>query len=450
MTNVQVFLNTRFSHPSVVVPVAKGPMPQAAKSLLILAVTTLLGQATLAGAAQAGASRANKRAPSAAAPHSSQPSPTRLVDVTFRTPRYGQTGTNAKALRRGDGRDTAAASSAAPVLVYLNAGGSVITGGADNPARNTSWIASSAGGDVRFPAYSGSARSWQAITACVRDVYRDFAVDFTDQRPNGTGYSMIVVGGSPALLGLNNQVGGIAPSDSEVLRNAVGFVFSASSGNRVNDLCEAIVHEVGHTLGLDHAYRCEDPMSYLNGCGPKRFADVAAPCGEYEARSCDGGAATQNSYRTLMSLVGGRSNVAPVAPPVLPPVVDDRDTRNEADSSDPSDSDDDSVVDPYYRDNQDDSDVDTDTDANEQVEDGWDVDLDNDAATVDFRSEGQTSDTPRCPNQQTSSSQPRHPRAEGRSNHRGSVTQTVRVTRVTRLWMRDRSGAWQLVSVRTR
>ncbi len=421
-------------------------MAQAAKSLLILAVTTLLGQVTLAGAAQAGSARANNRAASAAAPRSSQPSPTRLVDVTFRTPRYGPTGTNAKALRRGDVRDTTAGS-AAPVLVYLNAGGSVITGGADNPARNTSWIAASAGGDVRFPAYSGNARSWQAITACVRDVYRDFAVDFTDQRPNGTGYSMIVVGGSPALLGLNNEVGGIAPSDSEVLRNAVGFVFSASSGNRVNDVCEAIVHEVGHTLGLDHAYRCEDPMSYLNGCGPKRFADVAAPCGEYEARRCDGGAATQNSYRTLMSLVGGRSETAPVAPPVLPPVVDDRDHRDEVDSGDTTDLDDTGVLDPYYRDNQDDADADA--DADEQADDAWDDDQDDDAATVDYSSDGQTGDTPRCPNQLTSSSQRQHPRTQGRSNHRGGVTRTVRVTRVTRLWMRDRSGAWQLVSVRT-
>ena len=419
-------------------------MAHAVKCLSILAFTALLVHTGGSQVAQAGTPKAGT---SLHAP--------RFRDVTFRTPRQTQAGTNAKAMRRGDARE---GGSAAPVLVYLNAGGSVITGGADNPARNTSWIAASAGGDVRFPAYSGSARSWQAITACVRDGYRDFAVDFTDQRPNGTGYSMIVIGGSPALLGLNNQVGGIAPSDSEVLRNAVGFVFSASSGNRVNDVCEAIVHEVGHTLGLDHAYRCEDPMSYLNGCGPKRFADVAAPCGEYAARSCDNGAATQNSFRKLISLVGGRNREGATTPPVLPPVplvVDDNDTG---------------VVDPYNSHNQDLSDNDDDYDAaandddqqgdlDEDQEDAWNDQADDDASgdvsnneddSVDFSSDEQSEDTPRCPNQQTSSSQPRHPRAEGRSNHRGSVTRTVRVTRVTRLWMRDRSGAWQLVSVRTR
>ncbi len=429
----EISLNTRFSHPSEPVPVAKGSMANAAKFLIILAVTGVFGRP-----AEAQANPSARTGQAVPQPSTSHRQP-RLLDVTFRTPRPTRPGPTSKALRRddsrkaGSARDARDAGSAAPVLVYLNAGGSVITGGADDPARNASWIVASAGGDVRFPAYSGNARAWQAITACVRETYRDFAVDFTDQRPHGTDYSMIVVGGSPSLLGLNDAVGGIAPADSEVLRNAVGFVFSPNAGNRVDDVCEAIVHEVGHTLGLDHAYRCEDPMSYLNGCGPKRFADVAAPCGEYAARSCDGGAATQNSYRKLMALVGGRSDATPNPLPVQPPVVEDDKADDAAVGNDSG------VLDPYHGYHQDQPDID-DADAN----------TDDAATDVDYSSDTHSGDT-QCPQQQTSSNQQRHPRTQGRRGHQGAPhTRPVRVTRITRLWLRDRSGAWQLVSVRTR
>jgi hypothetical protein len=89
--------------------------------------------------------------------------------------------------------------------------------------------------------------------------------------------------------------------------NGVSFVFSENLRNDVEGTCTSILHEAGHALGLDHAYLCEDPMSYLHGCGEKTFQDRDAACGEDEPRACNTDDGTQNSYRHLARVVGLRA-----------------------------------------------------------------------------------------------------------------------------------------------
>jgi len=84
------------------------------------------------------------------------------------------------------------------------------------------------------------------------------------------------------------------------------FGFSATSNNDVRSVCETIAMEVGHAYGLDHEYLCKDVMTYISGCGAKSFVDADAPCGEQKKRACEGGAKTQNSYRTLARVLGTR------------------------------------------------------------------------------------------------------------------------------------------------
>jgi hypothetical protein len=256
----------------------------------------------------------------------------------------------AKLLRGRPTVDESVHGSKASVLIYLNPSGGILRSGQDDPANDISSIAAAAGSRVSVPAFTGGARQWSAISACVAKKYRDFAVDFTDRRPTNGDYTMIMVGGSPSMISMNDQVAGIAPADGTVLRNAVGFVFSEGSDD-VSALCDAIVHEAGHTLGLDHSMQCEDPMSYQFGCGEKHFTNVSVSCGEYEDRDCQDGAATQNSYVKLATLVGlrNRSDV-PVAPgpeataPQMPqpsnddstmdPYVDQNDHNNQLDDID--------------------------------------------------------------------------------------------------------------------
>ena len=59
-----------------------------------------------------------------------------------------------------------------------------------------------------------------------------------------------------------------------------------------------------HAWGLEHEFKCEDPMTYLYGCGEKSFQDGDYPCGEYEARACECGGASQNAYQYILDLFG--------------------------------------------------------------------------------------------------------------------------------------------------
>lgn len=197
------------------------------------------------------------------------------------------------------------------VTLYVNGGGARLTGGWDDSAADVSSIALRAGDELVVPAWQGGARRWRRVIDCVRDRFGEFAVDVVTDRPASGDYIMIVVGGDPALIGMPDSVSGIAPYTGSVLRTAVGYVFSESLRHDVEATCVSILHEAGHAMGLDHAYLCEDPMSYLWGCGEKRFRDEDAYCGEGEPRSCGDGTVAQNSWRHLAALVGLRDGGTP-------------------------------------------------------------------------------------------------------------------------------------------
>jgi hypothetical protein len=210
----------------------------------------------------------------------------------------------------------AASPAHAQVTVFLDGGGGEIRGGRDDAARDTSSIAYGAVGDgaIDVPAFRGGARRWRALAACVRDRFAEFDLDVVTERPDGAGFTRVMIGGEPSMLGYGEGAGGVAPYTGDVVRGAVAFVFADALGGDVEQLCDATVHEIGHTLGLDHAYRCEDPMSYLHGCGEKRFADVEAACGEEGERRCGDGEDTQNSWQILARNVGLRDDAPAPAP----------------------------------------------------------------------------------------------------------------------------------------
>ncbi|MEZ4367369.1 MAG: hypothetical protein R2939_13990 [Kofleriaceae bacterium] len=199
----------------------------------------------------------------------------------------------------------AAVAAPTPITVYLRRGGATLTHGWDDSAAGRSELVPP-GETVRVPAFAGGDRAWQRLVGCVADAYGDFAVDVVDERPASGSYILAVVGGTASLLGHGDEVSGVAPWNGEVLRDAVVYVFADELDGDDEQLCVTATHEIGHALGLDHAVRCDDPMSYLWGCGEKRFRDVDAPCGEEEARPCEDGG-TQNSYRHLAAAVGLRS-----------------------------------------------------------------------------------------------------------------------------------------------
>src|SRR5262249_37290971 len=82
-------------------------------------------------------------------------------------------------------------------------------------------------------------------------------------------------------------------------------------GNDTELMCEVTAQEVGHAFGMEHEYLCQDPMTYLHGCGAKTFQDMPAPCGEFMTRPCACGGASQNSVQHLFSVLGPAEKVPP-------------------------------------------------------------------------------------------------------------------------------------------
>jgi hypothetical protein len=183
----------------------------------------------------------------------------------------------------------------------------VLRPGVDDAPRGVSSVLARAGGrSVRLEGWAGSDAAWAQVVTCVRALFAPFAVVVTDERPLHHDFVLVAVGGRPADVGLTTRGGGLAPFTGDVIPTPVVFAFSAALAEHPRTTCETIAREVGHAYGLDHSYACEDAMSHLPRCGPRQFVDAPVRCGERRARPCEGGAATQNSFRRLARVLGTR------------------------------------------------------------------------------------------------------------------------------------------------
>lgn len=186
-------------------------------------------------------------------------------------------------------------------VVFLNRRGGTYTRGTNNSSTNVSSIPTAS--SVALPAYEGTETDWQTLMSCVRDQYARFNVQITDVDPGAATHIEAVVGGTSSLLGLASNVGGVSPFNCGVISRSIVYVFSKAYSS-VRGECEAVAHEIGHSLGLEHEYLCQDPMTYLYGCGNKSFQDATAQCGTSSAVACQCGAATQNTVQKLLTNVG--------------------------------------------------------------------------------------------------------------------------------------------------
>jgi hypothetical protein len=208
-----------------------------------------------------------------------------------------------------------------PLPIYLNRFGGTYTCGNDDSATNrSSVVCGSDAGDIG--GFSGSDNQWNFVRDCVSDMFAPFNVYVTDIEPTGVDYVEAVVGGVPQDAGMPNGVGGVAPFTCGVIPNGIVYAFSDVYGNDMQGVCETVAQEVAHAFGLDHQFMCEDPMTYLGGCGAKSFQDVYSQCGEFEPRECqctgtDNDSAVQNSVQEMLTLLGA-PRPTPCCPPTAP------------------------------------------------------------------------------------------------------------------------------------
>lgn len=149
--------------------------------------------------------------------------------------------------------------------------------------------------------------AWDSVVACVTHDYAPYDIQVVTDRPAGNGYVEVMVAGRPNDVGMAANILGIAPlaGDCSTLTNVIAFDFAnAHPGGNLVEICATAAHEAGHTFGLDHAFDCKDPMTYLNACGGKEFVNLELPCGEFDGeRECKCGH-TQDSYKKLISELG--------------------------------------------------------------------------------------------------------------------------------------------------
>lgn len=196
---------------------------------------------------------------------------------------------------------TAAAEDDVPRLIFVNRckDGCTLTPGSDNAIENISQIVPNT---VNIAPFGHGDAVWDEVMACVRDQFGQFNVNVTDQDPGTIPHFEAIVAGN------SNDVApgalGIAPFSCGVLGNSINFTFAEDFGPNVRGLCETIAQETGHVLGLEHIFLCEDPMTYLSGCGEKKFKDITADCGEFSAVPCSCGGGQQNSVQHLLGIFG--------------------------------------------------------------------------------------------------------------------------------------------------
>lgn len=210
-----------------------------------------------------------------------------------------------------------------PLKIFLNRNGGTYSPGQDDSRRNTSIVPRQTSQIAPFP-YSDAA--WNAVVGCVRDQFAAFNVEIVEtEPPNNVRYVEHVIGGSPQDVGLPNGVGGVAPIDNfncGIIDVAINYTFAEVYGS-TQAICETAAQEIAHSFSLDHEFFCQDPMTYLGGCGNKTFQNLEKNCGEFEARACNCNRNTQNSVRIMLEKLGPSGGGAVEPPPddPTPPTV---------------------------------------------------------------------------------------------------------------------------------
>ena len=145
---------------------------------------------------------------------------------------------------------------------------------------------------------------WNALMQCMRATYAPFNIGVTDVDPGSQPHFEHVVGGFPSDLRSDIQgAGGVAPFSCAEIPNAMSYTFDVYGPDPL-ELCWTAAQETAHAFGLEHEVNSSDPMTYLTGPLPKRFQAADVSCGEFSARACDCGNASQNSYMHIVGMFG--------------------------------------------------------------------------------------------------------------------------------------------------
>ena len=166
--------------------------------------------------------------------------------------------------------------------------------------------------------FAQSEQVWNDTLQCLREAYAPYDVQIVTEDPGAVPHHEAVLAGTwrdinrPGVLG-------VAPLDASTCEPKNNVISFSLANDHVADglqLCWTIAQESAHSYGLDHAFECTDPMTYIgDNCGQKFFRNKASPCGENGPRDCLCSGSSQNSHAKLLSVHG--ANATPVPAPTI-------------------------------------------------------------------------------------------------------------------------------------
>ncbi len=158
---------------------------------------------------------------------------------------------------------------AQPAVLYLNFSDGTETIAraiSDDASRNESIIgAVDPFPEFRWQAFSSAGNTRPDVVRAIAErahrAFLSFNVVLTTVRPADTPYTMVMIGGAPAVFGLPKDVAGLAPLDCGNRQPSdIVYAFSSALEGATHGLFVTIAQEAAHAYGLEHTTNRADLM----------------------------------------------------------------------------------------------------------------------------------------------------------------------------------------------
>ncbi|MBL8948926.1 MAG: hypothetical protein JNK45_37485 [Myxococcales bacterium] len=209
--------------------------------------------------------------------------------------------------------------------IFLNFFGSDSLSPGTNSALDESSCLS---GAMPWPGFSGTEQQALALIQVFETQMAPYGVRiaYDERPPSHLPYAMVMMGGTPDLLGLGGSVLGVSCSSDcgDFWWRDTTFAFTDNiNPNNAEVLGTTALHEAAHAFGLAHIDDSTKIMNPFVGSGDVTWGDMCTPyndatgginCMPTHDEFCGGGA--QNSHAELLAFFGENS------PDIEPPVVE--------------------------------------------------------------------------------------------------------------------------------
>ncbi|MCB9751170.1 MAG: hypothetical protein H6713_14430 [Myxococcales bacterium] len=209
--------------------------------------------------------------------------------------------------------------------IFLNFNGASLSSG-NNAALNKSPCVDA---PIDYPGFTGTEQQALALINVFETKMEPYGVRLAYEKrpPAHLPYAMVMMGGTPQLLGMQQGVLGVSCSNDcgdQYWRDLTFAFTGALNGNNTETLGNIALHEAAHAFGLAHIAGPEHMMypfanpgnkEWASGCTAYDDSTGGINCNYTHEQFCGDGAEQQNSVAELMAYFG--TNSVDTVPPTV-------------------------------------------------------------------------------------------------------------------------------------